>query len=159
MGERVFVDANVLFSRTLRDKRPDLPGKVVSDLRTLVIANLDELVDDFVVEPWIKQGDVDDAHVRAAAQARGFDMLLTADRGLLVEREMASPALYETISPDEFFVLLDDSSPDLVRTVVKEEMSYFVKRNGDADLPGRLRAAGCPEFAKRVNGHCHALMP
>ena len=190
MGERVFVDANVLFSRTLRDwlfllklrsggrmftlgstedvlaetvarlrdKWHDMPGKVVSNLRTKLVTNLEELVDDFAIEQWMMRGDVGDAHVRAAAQARGFTMLLTADRGLLAEREEDSPALYETISPDEFFVLIDDSSPDLVRAVVKEQMDHFMKTRGDADLTQALRNADCPAFAERVNGHLHALL-
>jgi predicted nucleic acid-binding protein len=190
MGERIFVDANVLFSRTLRDwlfllklrsggimftlgstedvlaetiaklrdKRPDVSGKTITDLRAKLIDNLDELVDDFAVEPWMSEGDVGDAHVRAAAHSGGFDMLLTADGGLLAERETESPALYETINPDEFFVLIDDSNPGLVRRVVKEELEYFVNLNGDVDLPGRLRAAGCPEFATRVNLHSHAAL-
>ena len=190
MGERVFVDANILFSRTLRDwlfllklrsggrmftlgstedvlaeaiarlrdKRPDLPGRAISLLRAKLTDNLDELVDDFVIEPWMKQGDLGDAHVRAAAQARGFTMLLTADGGLLAEREEDSPALYETISPDEFFVLIDDSDPGLVRAVTRTQYDYFMKNRGEADLTQALRNAGCPSFAERVNGHLHALV-
>lgn len=190
MGERVFVDASVLFSRTLRDwifllklrshgrmftlgstedvlaeviarlrdKHPDLPGAVISQLRNLVVANLDEMIDEFMVEPWMKRGDLGDAHVRAAAQAGGFGMLLTDDAGLLSERDQVSPALYEPISSDDFLVLIDDSNPALVRQVTQEQLDHHVAKNGNADLTGKLRAANCPTFADRVNVHCHALL-
>lgn len=190
MGERVFVDANVLFSRTLRDwlfllklhshgrmftlgstedvlaetiarlrdARPDLPGTAVSRLRTRIVANLDEMIDEFMVEPWMKRGDAGDAHVRAAAQAGGFSMLLTDDAGLLSEREHVSPALYEPISTDDFFVLIDDSNPALVRQVTREQLNYFMANHGSADLTGRLRDASCSTFAERVNIHCHELL-
>lgn len=190
MGERVFVDANVLFSRTLRDwvfllkyhshgqmftlgstedvlaetfsrlrdKHPNLPGAVITRLRERIVTNLDEMIDDFIVEPWMTHGDAGDAHVRAAANAGGFGMLLTDDVGLLSERESVTGALYEPISPDDFLVLIDDSNATLVRRVTQIQLHYFMGRHGNADLTGHLRAAGCLNFAERINLHCHALL-
>ena len=54
---------------------------------------------------------------------------------------------YEVMSPDEFLVLVDDSSPQLVAT---EMAQYWFARRGEADVPGQLRSAGCRRFAERV---------
>lgn len=190
MGVRVFVDADVLFSRTLRDwlfllrnasgggtftlgssedvlaeviarlrdSRPNLSGASISILRQRLIEQLDELVDDFAVAPWMLERDAGDAHVRAAATAGQFEMLLTCDGVLLGDPQHHGQAHYEPIDPDQFFVLFDDSSPSTVAAVTSDQVRYFMKRDGEVDLPEALRRAGCPVFAERVNGHLHQVL-
>lgn len=190
MGMRVFVDANVLFSRTLRDwlfllrnaseggmytvgstedvlaetlsrlrdARPKMPGGDVARLRDHLVENLDEVIDDYAIEPWMTERDPGDAHVRAACTTGRFDMLLTSDVGLLDDAERNLAVAYEPIGPDDFFVLIDDSAPWIVRAVTERQTKYFLEKCGEADLPAHLRAAGCRHFADRVNGHVHAVM-
>ena len=190
MGVRVFVDADVLFSRTLRDwlfllrnachgaaftlgasedvlaeviarlrdSKPELSGANISTLRQRLVEQLDELVEDFTVHPWMLERDAGDAHVRAAATAGYFEMLLTCDGVLLHDTEHHDEAHYEPISPDQFFVLFDDSSPATVSAVTREQVRYFMKRDGEVDLPAALRRAACPDFAERVNRHLHRML-
>lgn len=190
MGERVFVDADVLFSRTLRDwlfllrnetsggmftvgstedvlaevisryrdRNPSAPGRLMSKMRASLERNLDEVIDDYDVAPWMLERDDGDAHVRAACVGGAFDMLLTADKVLLGDAEVYKQIAYEPISPDDFFVLVDDSATRQVRAVTKTQCDYFMNERGEADITGALRNAGCPEFAERVNRHLHGLL-
>ena len=186
MLQRVFLDANVLCSRTLRDwtcllrlrtdgmfqlhttedvlaetirtlrrLRPDLPGGAVTRLRTAVLGAIDELVEDFDATVPYTGSDPDDRHVHAAALACGAHILLTEDRGFVTNDDTA----YEVYRCDEFFVLVDDSAPWIVRDVVREQARYWSSRPRGArkSLPGALRDADCPTFAGRVERHLRFL--
>jgi len=185
MVTRVFVDADVLFSRTLRDwlfliklssgggmytlstsmdviaesisryrdRKPTAPGWKVSLMFERIQENIDERVRDYTVDGSFVGGDADDAHVDAAARACGAAVLLTADGGWhkMTDEQLAALP-YEPQHPDDFFCIVDDSSPDLVRKVIVEQLTYWFK-NGSTDLPAALRVAGCSEFAERVRRH------
>lgn len=60
---------------------------------------------------------------------------------------------YEVVSPDEFFLVVDASAPWLVQQVACDQLAYWYPRTQEVDLPGRLRAAGCPDFAEKVRIH------
>lgn len=189
MATRVLVDANVLFSRTvrdwvfllklesqcgmfsllctvdilsealarLRDTYPDLPGAVIADIHDRVLANIDERVDDFEVGTFAGS-DSDDAHVDAAARASAADAILTSDEGWSQMSEHALDELpYEVFTPDEFLCLIDDSNSAVVAAVVKHQLRYWMDRDGDVDLPARLRAANCRDFADRVRDHLQSV--
>ncbi|ROP61116.1 PIN domain-containing protein [Curtobacterium sp. ZW137] len=186
MHQRVFVDANVLCSRTLRDwtcllrlrtdgmfqlhtsedvlaevvytlrrLRPERSGGAVTRLRAAILASMDELIDEFDATLSYTGPDPDDRHVHAAAVAGGADILLTEDRGL----GNNDHALYTVHRCDEFFVLIDDSAPWMVRDVVQMQGRYWATRPNRASggLARALRDAGCPEFAARVERHLRAL--
>ena len=186
MLQRVFVDANVFCSRTLRDwtcllrlhtdgmfqlhttedvlaetthtlrrLHPDRPGSAVSRLRAAILDSIDELVDDFDATVEYHGTDPDDRHVHAAAIACGAHVLLTQDRGL----RTTDAAMYEVYRCDEFFSLVDDSAPWIVRDVVREQARYWSSRPRGArkSLPGALRDADCPTFAGRVERHLRFL--
>lgn len=57
---------------------------------------------------------------------------------------------YEAQHPDAFFCLGDKASPEAVRRVMVNQMKYWFDREGEVDLPGRLRRSACPEFAAHV---------
>lgn len=185
----VFVDANVWFSRTLRDwfgmlytvpetppfvvhwtedvlaeliyhlrrRRPDWSGAHVTRIRDLLAGTFEVgRVDDFTVDETYRGKDPHDAHVHAAAVACGADVLVTLDARDFVWDENTSP--YELMFPDDFLILVDDSAPGLVAEVVTRMCAYWVGRDGEADLPGRLTAAGCPNFAERVLAHLRSQM-
>lgn len=107
-------------------------------------------VDDFQVGDD-KGKDALDAHVHAAAVACRADILLTTNVADFVWYENESP--YEVLTPDEFLVLVDEAAPELVAEVAVKMCSYWFKRSGDANLPKKLKDAGCPKFAERVRRH------
>jgi len=189
MATGVLVDANVLYSRVLRDwlfllkdetggdmftvhatedilaetiyrlrrNHPDAPGSLTSRIQDRIRSNLDERVSDYTVDGSYPGTDKDDAHVHAAAVASGAGFLVTADTGFTKLDDAAMEQLpYEVHTPDTFFVLVDNSAPLKVRAVTQRQLRYYLDKDGGADLPDRLRKAGCPNFAKRVRAHLQA---
>ncbi|MEV8026258.1 PIN domain-containing protein [Cellulosimicrobium funkei] len=174
MITRVLPDANVLSSKTLRDwlflirdtagemytvfttedvlaevvytyrrRRPDADGGKVSRL----VEHMRKHVDDILVEYWVDADyagvDPDDKHVHAAACSAEIDILITDDDGLL----QLEDDRYEVSSSDAFFCLADDSHPSATRTVALRQMEY----HRGLSLSEQLVAAGCPDFAARVD--------
>lgn len=189
MTQRVFVDADVLVSRTLRDwvcllrqktvstfqlhstedvlaealskvrdRNPRFEGGVIAQMADGIRGVLDEMVRDFPSDTPYPGTDEGDYHVHAAAVASGADILLTCDTGLL-EMDGADDFAYEAYHPDDFFVLVDDSDEEAVKAVIREQLPYWTKRrnDGDAGLVEALIAAGCPNFAARVDSHLKTL--
>lgn len=184
------MDANVLFSRTLRDwtlllrnasgglmftvgasedilaetvarlrdAHPTFSGGNIARLRRHLESQLDEIIDEFEIADWMLVEDEGDAHVRAAAVAGQFDMLLTSDRGLLADAEREKHASYEPIHPDDFFVLVFDSAPEVVDEVMGLQLRYFMNRDGEADLPRWMENSGCPNMAERLREHLRSQM-
>lgn len=183
---KVFVDANVLYSRTLRDwlallhlrspgdvyavywtedvlaetiyrlrrKHPDWDGAKITSVRDLIVRTFEGgRVDDFKIDGSFPGSDTNDRHVHAAAVACQADFVLTDDEGFVVSGQDVDALPYEVYRSDDFFVLVDDDVPDLVRQVTREQTVYWAKRTGRADLASKLIDAGCPEFAERVRNH------
>lgn len=182
----VFVDANVIFSRTVRDwlgllyteshgslfqvfwtedvlaeamyhlrkKHPGLSGQQVARVRDLIAGTFEVgRVTDFAIDPGWVGTDPHDAHVHAAATACGADILLTAN-----QRDFDDDsATYSVYSPDEFFVLVEESAPDIVKAAVRSNLRYWMTKQCEPHLPLSLKTAGCPVFAERVRRHLLAL--
>lgn len=182
---RVLVDANVLYSKTLRDwfcliqvqggpytgyysedilaetayrlrrKDPTAPGHKIRLFRDRIVASLEGGRVEDFVVDGTFKGDPDDQHVHAAALACGAQIVLTADKGFTAPG-VIEDLPYEVHRPDEFFTLTDDSCPHVVREVAVMQTDHFQKRYGSADLCSALRGAGCPDFAERVRRHLFA---
>lgn len=185
------MDANVLFSRTTRDwlfllrqetdsmfqvhstedvlaetlynlrrANPGWDGARTARLRILLTENLDEILQDFDGSIEYVGKDPNDCHVHAAAVACKADILLTADKGLAYTAD-ADSLPYSVYTPDEFFVLIDDSTPMSVQRVTENQRRYWadVAANGKTTkaLAGALIDSGCPDFAVRVHGHLRTL--
>ena len=188
---KVFVDANILYSRTLRDwlfilrqeagntfslhttedviseafyhlrrDNTQWPGHMITQLRERLVASLDEVVGDY--DPMIEYPftDENDRHVHAAAVECRADFLLTADGGFQAPRPDAELP-YEVHTPDEFFLLVDDSNSDAVMRATDRQRAYWQKR-ADAGSPAMsltsaLNKADCPKFANRVEAHLRTL--
>jgi hypothetical protein len=56
---------------------------------------------------------------------------------------------YEVIRPDEFFMLLADAFPQTVRQVAFTQEAYWRQRS-DRTIVEALKRAQCPQFARRV---------
>lgn len=183
MSQIVLVDANVLYSRTLRDwlfmlklraggamftlhasedilaetlyhlrrNHPGVDGRHVSGVHDRIERLLDSKVADYAIKPGFPPGDRNDEHVHAAAVACGAHILLTNDRGFLgLQAEQTEGLPYEIYSPDSFFVLIDDSAPDLVDLVAIEQRDYWQLRDDRHSILDALERSGCPRFSERV---------
>lgn len=64
-----------------------------------------------------------------------------------------SDSSYEVLTPDEFLTLLDDAAPGLVADVTIQMCHHWFDLKREAELPRKLKAAGCPVFAERVRRH------
>lgn len=177
-SSRVFVDSNVLASRTLRDwlfliqghapglystyasddvlaetvrvvrrRNPKMDGDLPSRFQTQLRKSLTEVLDDFPGDVPFSGGDVDDHHVHAAALACRADIVLTSNG-----RDFGDPneLTYEVMPPDEFFVLADDSAPQVIQRVMLTQSEYWQSRAGSKTLDEALVAAKCPQFAERI---------
>ena len=176
MPHRVFVDADVLASRTpyewlalLRDETDAFqlhssPAVVADAVRlwrsrdpaareaaaprhlVLLTASLDEVVGD---------GDTG-AEPDHACRVGGFaveDAVASGAQVLLSSSVRTSgPAdhlPFEVFTPDQFLCLTDDTAPTAVRDVTRQRAAE--------PLAAALAAAGCPAFAARVAAHLRAI--
>lgn len=181
MITRALPDANVLYSRTLRDwlfllrnqtrsgmftihttedlvcevgystrrRAPDADGRLIHRLVVSLRSNVDSIITDYPDDALYGGTDLDDRHVHSAAVAGEIDVILTNDRGLLGTTDDR----YEVSTPDEFFPLVDDSLPHVVRAVALEQATYWSGRTSARTLETALEQARCPVFAERVRGH------
>ena len=153
MFQRVFVDSNVLFSRTTRDwlfllrretrnmfqvhSTIDVIAEVVRAVRRekpqaagAVTRRLHDLLVDSLDEivpdydPAVPFG----GHDRDDLHVHAAAMASGADI-LLTSNERdfgdTDELPYEIYAPDDFFVLVDDGAPDAVRRVVMEQIRYW----------------------------------
>lgn len=179
MARRVLIDSNIVYSRTLLDwvsllclrgnmfevfwtedvlaearyhLRRDKPG--VSD--GYLTRRFDRIREMF---PFGRISDFDitdcghpdphDWHVVNAARHGQVGYLVTDDRKF--EQLVDNPDLeFETHTADTFLVLVDDSSPRLVRQVTAEQYAYWSGKPESKSLPTALKDAGAKEFAYRV---------
>lgn len=179
MAQRVFVDANVLFSRTLRDwlfmLRIETKGGVFQLHTTWDVIN----------ETGAR---LRDAHPQAPGSLisdlmkkcqEHFDEILgefqggpvegIADEGdwhvhhaaeacrahvLLTEDTgfESEESNYEVYRCDDFFMEIQSSAEDAVKQIVDFQMPYWAARGGK-QLPDALRAASCSKFAEVVLVH------
>jgi hypothetical protein len=51
---------------------------------------------------------------------------------------------------DEFFMLIADCQPSVVRNVIRDQIEYFLEQGIEPNLPAALRRAGTSRFAERV---------
>lgn len=187
MPARVLVDANVLFSRTLRDwlallylqsdaffsvywtedilaetlyhlrrSYPLWDGAKIAAVRSRIVSTFEGgRVEDFTPSGEFPGSDPHDEHVHAAAIACGAQYLLTADSGFH-DPAVADELPYEVYAPDDFFMLIDQSAPRVVREAIRLQQNYWQNR-GPCNLPRSLVQAGCPHFAERVRQHLQSL--
>lgn len=180
MTQRVFVDANVFYSKTLMDwlfllKREnesmfqlhateDVFAEVASNMRKKhprlpghTVRRRVELMRQSVDEVLDTfPGDLpftgtdEDDYHIHAAATYCQADLLLTDND---PRDITTSESvhYEVICPDAFFVLVANSVPTkMLYPIVKEQIAYWAKKSDSRQLDEALRRAKCPEFAAIV---------
>ena len=69
----------------------------------------------------------------------------------------ASEQRYEIMNADAFLMLIRDSAPNLVIECTSQQLEYWQKRKGFQGLDDALRRAGCDNFASAVREALQAL--
>lgn len=183
MTQRVFVDANVLFSRTLTDwlliSRSFSDGgmfqihtslDVIHEMGARLRDNHPEWAGVTISKKVEKIQEIFDEIVKdfPGGKVEGID-----DEGdwhvhhaaeacrahiLLTDDKgfESDDTHYEVYTCDDFFVELEKSDPDLVQRVLDFQLKYWAKREGK-QLPDALRAAECPKFAEVILGRIKKL--
>lgn len=165
---RVFVDSNVLGSRTLYDwlfllhqattmfslqvtpdvldeahrvwrrKHPSAGGQMRAKREELFRANFDEVLEDWQGGDVPGIKDADDQHVHNAATHCQADILLTSN-----VKDFGDPDLlsYDLMTPDEFFILINKSASFPVREVTQFQNDYWQGRRDRGDSVQSLAEA------------------
>ena len=95
--------------------------------------------------------DPKDAHVHGAAVAGQADILLTMNvRDFLIDEGAREELPYEIYTPDEFFMLVWHSAPDLVERTAEIVHGYATMRNWEVSADERLIRSKAPEFTKVI---------
>lgn len=142
----------------VRKNNPHMPGGAITMLHDHITGSMTERIDDYAPTSDDPIADIYDRHVHAAAIAGQVDILMTADKGFLdLPREVSDTLPYEICTSDHVFVLIDDGYPSVVRAVACAQWEYWRKKDPGSDLPAKLKASGCPDFAQRVSDHIHRL--
>lgn len=166
---RIFVDSNVLGSRTQYDwlfmlkhecamfavctsddvldeahrvwrrKHPDAGSEMRAKRAAIFRDNFDEVLTDWAGGEAPSLRDVDDTHVHNAARSAEVDILLTNN-----VNDFGDPALlpYDLYTPDEFFLLINSNKPAAVLTVARDQAIYWHRRNEGRSPEQRVTLAG-----------------
>ncbi|WP_041813730.1 hypothetical protein [Rhodococcus jostii] len=179
MSAGVLTDANVLYSRTLRDwicllafrKSPmfhltwteDILAELIYHIRKkhphYSDAQVGGIRDRIIaVAPYGRiKGNVIDSDLAytddydAHLHAAAVQYVVTDDKRFLDFAETNDAILsYEVYTADDFLMLVNQSSPAAVREVLLEQIDYHRRRGGAFNLPASLEAAGATHFAQVI---------
>jgi len=179
----VFLDANVLFSKTLRDwlfmMRVETDGGMFvlhtsEDSLTEVLyrkrkhlpqaggsatAAVQTRVREFMDEIHDSFEGVSDFPGKDVHDSHIHAAALAAQASYLISDDRGfheiDPELlpYEVHSTDSFLMLISENVPHLVKAVISKQLRHYEKRNDAKILSQALLDAGCPLFATRVDEH------
>lgn len=179
MAQRVFIDSNVLYSRTLRDwlfmlrletqggmfqihttwdvitevgaRLRDNHPKAPGTLVAKVVKKCQEHFDE-ILEDY-PGGPVPGIADEGDWMVHHAAEACRADVLLTQDQGFESDeSCYEAYTCDDFFVELHKSAPAAVKLVAEKQMNFWAAKNGKG-VPDALRDAGCPEFAEVVLAH------
>jgi predicted nucleic acid-binding protein len=142
---------------TIRRRNPDIDGAKMTAVHDRIVEHMTDRIDDYPPTPDAPLRDEGDRHVHAAAVGGRVDILLTGDTDFLGLSDATKDSLsYDIYSPDEFFLLADDSWPGIVRAVTGKQHTYWTDK-GTTNIATQLSRAGCSVFADRIRRHLQIL--
>ncbi|MCG7433040.1 PIN domain-containing protein [Kocuria indica] len=180
MTQRVFVDANVLFSKTLMDwlflLRLENPAMFqvhsTEDVFAEVIANMRKKCPTAPGHRTAQRAQLIRKNMDEVLQGFPSDLDFTGtDRhdyhvhagavfgGADIILTCNDPnditttpetEPYEVIHPDDFFLLVTDSNPACVAPIARNQIKYWSGKSNHLQLDQALLKAGCPRFAFRI---------
>lgn len=191
MVPKVFLDADVLYSRTLRawlfnlahrdrpsgpafelivsedvvaealarwrDNNPRVNGGVVANMGEQ-IREMCTVVRDYDCDIEFPGEDEGDIHVLAATIESRAGYLVTKDTGFhKLDEAVTDEFDFEISTPDDFFVLANDQSPQSAFEATRTMMRYFNNLGREPKLAEKLVNNDCPNFAQIVTGHLAVL--
>lgn len=182
----VFVDANVLYSKTLRDWLFLLRRETCGDMFTVASSNdviaevlysirrkksggpghltsnvkekIEASLDELVRDfPAGMVFPGDDTH-----DTHVYAASIACGADYLVTDDAgfhdASDELpYEVHSADSFFQLITENTPQIVDNVIRAQIDYYRSQSGSKTLSEALISANCPTFAEIVRQHLQAM--
>lgn len=138
----------------MRKTNPTAPGYYTRRRLELMRLCVDEVIqnypgyDDPATVGFTGQ-DPGDYHVHAAAFVARADIVLTNNDPNDITTT-PDDQHYEIITPDDFFMLVVDSSPSCLLPVVRDQFEYWQSKPSHRQLDDALHRAECPYFAERV---------
>lgn len=152
-GVRAGYWAEVLYH--LRKNNPFLDDEQVGGVRRRLAAVFATgLITGYQIDSSTGYPDVYDAHVHCAAVHGRADIIVTGNARDFTGMDEQP---YEVYSPDDFFVLVDDSAPETVLSALRTQLRYYREKGGRFSLPEQLRTAGAPRFTERVRQYMHRI--
>lgn len=161
----VFADANVLYSRTLRDwalmlsreserfavissrdclvevlanireKNPGADGGQINHVHELITGTLHDLITDYPGGAIAGMPDEKDWHVVHAATAAGANILVTENMKDFAP--VADSLPFDLYSPDDLFDLIWKNDPQAVEAVTKKQVRYWVDKREEFEAEGK----------------------
>lgn len=182
----VFVDANVLYSKTLRDWLFLLRRETAADMFTVASSN------DVIAEVlyWLRKNNSGGpghltGNVKETLEESLDEVVRDFPAGTVLPRndehdvhvhaaatvceaaylitddqgffDVADQLNYEVHSADSFFQLITENVPQIVDQVIHQQLGYYRARGGSKTLGEALASAGCPTFAKIIDQHLQAM--
>ncbi|MGO3281094.1 MAG: PIN domain-containing protein [Brevibacterium aurantiacum] len=182
----VFVDANVFYSKTLRDWLFLLRRETGGDMFTVASSNdviaevlyqirrnnsdgpghltsnpketMEASLDELVRDfPGGMVFPGDDAH-----DTHVYAASITCGAAYLVTddagfHEVSDELPYEVHSADSFFQLIAENVPQVLDNVIRTQIAYYRGRSDSKKLSEALISANCPTFAEIVHRHLQAM--
>ncbi len=146
--------------QSIRRRNPGLTGTEITKIRDAIAGTMDGRIDDYPSgQDAVMLTDPFDRRIHAAAIPGSMGCVVSLDHGFTNLPTAVRDTLdYEIYTPDEFFLLIDDSSPRLVRATLRRQILYFSGRGGaHPDFAGALVKSGCPAFAERITERCREI--
>lgn len=184
MPQLVFLDANVLFSRTLRDwvfllriatrgeiftlaTSEDVLAEAVARLRNRhpdqpasLIENLRDKVREYMDEIATGYPGGEVPWITDAGDWHVHHAAAHCGAQVLLSQDggfTSDETPYEAQNCDQIFCFIDKAAPAAVREAVAQQARYWGAKEVALQLPEALGSAGCPDFADRVRFHLKEL--
>jgi hypothetical protein len=189
MALRVLPDANVLYSRTLRDwlllldltgapfmlcwtedvlaevmyrlrrAHPRWDGRTITQIRDRLCRALEGRRIDDYPVDGTFAGADPDDQHVDAAARAGAVDVVLTHDTGFTVAAAGSALPYRVLGADDFLLLVEAAAPECVRAVAVQQATYWAGRPGSEGLDVALVRAGCPRFAVTVRRHLTRTAP